>query len=192
MAHKLSFFSLAAIMATAPLGSCQFGEQTIAGDGPLGLFDIPTSDYANKDDANATGVITFDRYSLSIAVKADVPIPDADSPDNSTMTSVISLEMDSPASNQTTCVAIYHGLSANISAASIDLDSQDGYGCGQMLSDNCVSDLLSAANDGIERDCSGFLPSIPQSCMEQFGDMSGTGFCKYHFDKHCHERTRRS
>lgn len=178
MATKLSILSLSAILASVPLGSCQFGEQTIAGDGPLGLFDIPTSEYADKDNANATGLITFDRYSLSIAVKADVPIPDADSgdPDNSTMTSVISLEIDSPVRNQTTCVAIFHGLSANISAASIDLDSQDGYGCGRMLSDDCVSALLSAANSGIQRDCSGYLPDIPQSCMDQFGDMSGTGF----------------
>lgn len=177
MATQLSLLSLAAILTSVPLGSCQY-EQTIAGEGPLGLFDIPTSDYANRSDTNATGTITFDRYSLSIAVKADVPIPDADSGDNSTMTSVISLDIDSPVSNQTTCFAIYHGLSANISAASIDLDSQDGYGCGRMLTDKCVSDLLSAANQGIERDCSGFLPSIPQSCTGQFGDMSGMGTCE--------------
>lgn len=190
MSSKLSLLSLSAILAMAPLGSCQ---QSIAGDGPgPGLFDIPTSDYANKDDANATGVITFDGYSLSIAVKADVPIPDADSPDNSTMTSVISLGIDSPDTNQTTCVAIYNGLSANISAASIDLDSQDGSGCGKMLSDDCVSDLLSAANNGIQRDCSGFLPSVPQSCTEQFGDMSGIGFCEYHFSKQCLERIHHS
>lgn len=178
MASKLFLLSLSAILAVAPLGSCSLGEQSIAGESSIGLFDIPTSDYANRDDANATGVITFDLYSLSIAVKADVPIPDADSGDNSTMTSVISLQIDSPASNQTACVAIYHGLSANISEASIDLDSQDGDGCGRMLTDECVSDLLSAANDGVQRDCSGYLPQIPTSCTEQFGDMSGTGFCE--------------
>lgn len=180
MATKLSLLSLSAILASAPLGSCSLGEQSIAGDGGLGLFDIPTSEYADRNNANATGIIGFDRYSLSIAVKADVPIPnlDAGDPRNSTMTSVISLEMDSPASNQTTCVAIYHGLSANISAASMDLDSEDGYGCGRMLSDDCVSALLSAANDGIQKDCSGYLPQVPQVCMDQFGDLSGTGFCE--------------
>lgn len=184
MVTKFLLLSLSAILASAPFGSCSLGEQSIAGDGGLGLFDIPTSEYADRNNTNATGIIGFDRYSLSIAVKADVPIPNSDSAENSTMTSVISLEMDSPASNQTTCVAVYHGLSANISAASMDLDSEDGYGCGRMLSDDCVSALLSAANDGIQKDCSGYLPQIPQVCMEQFGDLSGTGFCESQSDKY--------
>lgn len=175
MAAKFSLLSLSAILASAPLCSCQFGE-FISGSGDLGLFDIPTAEYADKDDANATGTITFDGYSLNIAVKADVPI--SNTSDSSTMTSVISLEMDQPVRNQTTCVAVYHGLSANISAAAIDLESQDGSGCDRMLTNQCVSDFLSASNDGIERDCNGYLPEIPQSCRDQFGDMSGSGFCE--------------
>jgi hypothetical protein len=172
MAASISLLSLAAILATAPLGSCQ--TQSIAGSGDLGLFDIPVSEYAGKDVANATGTITFDGYSLSIAVKADVPI--SNTSDSSTMTSVISLGMDQPVRNQTACFAVFQGLSANISAASIDLKSQDGSGCNRMLTDQCVSDMLTAANNGIKRDCAGYLPDIPQSCMDQFGDMSGTGF----------------
>lgn len=182
MATKLSLLSLSAILASAPLGLCQSGEESIAGEGSIGLFDIPTSEYTNSDNANATGLIHFDRYNLSIAVTADVPIPDSESgdPNNSTMATVISLGMGTPVQNQTTCVAIYHGLSANISAASAELDSQDGYSCDSMLTDECNSDLRSAANSNIQTivDCNGYLPQIPQSCMDQFGDLNGAGFCE--------------
>lgn len=180
MASMRSLLSLLTILATTPLGLCQFGEQTIAGEGTSGLFDIPISKYADSDNANATGVITFDRYSLSISVKADVPIADPQSgnPNNSTMTTVISLGMDPPVRNQTTCFGIFFGLSANISAASMDLDSQDGYGCGRMLTDECVSDLLSDVNGRVERDCRFYLPDIPRSCGDQIWDPTGSSFCE--------------
>jgi hypothetical protein len=174
MAAKLSLLSLSAILASAPLGSCY--SQSIAGSSERGLFDIPTAEYAGKDKANATGTITFDGYSLSIAVKADVLLPNTS--DSSTMTSVISLEKDQSVRNQTACFGVFHGLSANISAASIDLDSQDGFGCGRMLTSQCVSDLFSASNDVFQRDCSGYLPDIPWSCEDQFSDRSGASFCE--------------
>lgn len=181
MATKVSLLTLSAILAWAPLGSCQDGEQTIVGDSPFGLYGIPTEDYTG-DNANATGTITFDGYSLSIAVTADVPIaePQSGNPKNSTMATVISLAMDSPVQNQTSCVSVFGGLSVNISESTLDLDSQDGLGCGQMLSDACISDLLTATNRDVQRDCSGYLPlwDEPQSCKGQFDDLNGSGWCE--------------
>lgn len=163
-----------AILASTPPGSCQnVGSQSILGADDVGLYDIPTSDYSDPEKANATGQITFDRYTLTLAVTADVPIPDED---NVAMTSILSLGIDSTGPNLTNCVAIYSGLSANATAAAADLaDSQDGLGCGKMLSDECVLDLTSAASQVLSSDCGSFLPSIPSSCIEQFGDLSAVG-----------------
>ncbi|KAI3392634.1 hypothetical protein diail_5422 [Diaporthe ilicicola] len=172
MKYRISLLPLLAILASTPLGFCQ-KRQDIFGSGAEGLFGIPTSEYSDPKKANGTGSITFDRYTLSVAVSADVPIPDKD---DVAMTSVLSLEVDPSGGNLTTCVAIYSGLSANVTAAAADLkDSQDGYGCGQMLSDECISDLYSAASQGLSGDCGNFLPQIPQSCTSQFADLSGTG-----------------
>ncbi|KAK2613388.1 hypothetical protein N8I77_000306 [Diaporthe amygdali] len=174
MAPRLSLSLLA--LALTPLGSCQTGDESIFGAGDEGLFGIPTSEYSDPDKANATGIITFDRsnveYSLSIAVSADVPIPESD---NFASTSVLSLGVESAERNLTTCVAIYSGLSANVTAASADLDAQDGFGCSKMLSEECISDFYSAASQGLNSDCSNFLPSVPASCESQFSDLSGVG-----------------
>lgn len=174
MASKI-LLPLLVVLASTPRVICQnAGSSTIMGADDVGLYDIPTSDYSDPDKANATGQITFDRYTLTLAVSADVPIPDEDSV---AMTSVLSLGIDTAGPNLTNCVAVYYsGLSANVTAAAADLeDSQDGLGCGKMLSDECVSDLLFAASQGLNSDCSSFLPSVPSSCTAQFGDLSAVG-----------------
>lgn len=179
MASKFSFLSLCAIMATAPLASCQsmdwsrFTEWSISGDGETGLWGIPVEEYINKDDANATGTINLDGYNLTIAVTADVPMVNST---NTTMTTVISLGMDQALVNGTTCVAIWHGLSANISAAANGLDSQDGHDCGSILTDECVRDFEFAVSEALTEDCSGSMPDIPDSCRDQFDNLNGSEF----------------
>lgn len=175
MAAKFSLLSLCAVLATAPLGSCQLSEESIAGDGGAGLFGVPVEEYAGQEIANATGIVELDGYNLTIGVTADVPIPDSS---DTTMATVISLEMGQALRNRTTCVAIYHGLSANISAAALNLTTEEERSCTAMLTDECFSDFMRASSDVLSGDCSGYLPEIPNSCKDQFGDMSGSGFCE--------------
>lgn len=151
----------------------RFTEWSISGDGETGLWGIPVEEYINKDDANATGTINLDGYNLTIAVTADVPMVNST---NTTMTTVISLGMDQALVNGTTCVAIWHGLSANISAAANGLDSQDGHDCGSILTDECVRDFEFAVSEALTEDCSGSMPDIPDSCRDQFDNLNGSEF----------------
>ncbi|KAG8166675.1 hypothetical protein KVR01_002364 [Diaporthe batatas] len=169
MAAKLSLLSLCAILATAPIGSCQVSEEIMSETDSVGYFEILSEPIDAKDDANATGIINLDGYNLTIAVVADLPIPNST---NTTMATVISLEMEPALTNLTTCISVFQSLSANTTAAAIGLESQDGYGCGSILTDECVSDFELAVSQTIVEDCSNSMPSIPDSCRDQFGDVT--------------------
>lgn len=190
MAAKFSLFSLCAILVMAPIGSCQlsifsedwsrFTEWSISGDGETGLWGIPVEEYIDPKDANATGTIHRQGYNLTIAVKADVPMVNST---NTTTTTVISLEMDPDYTNLTTCVAIWHGLSASISAAAAGHDSRYGYDCSSLLTDECISDLTSARSQSLEKDCSGSMPAMPDSCKDQFDSLNASEFREWQSGK---------
>lgn len=84
--------------------------------------------------------------------------------------SILSLVGDSEASssNSTICYSIWSALAANISDAAKGRSSQAGAGCGDMLSEQCISDLMAAGSQyGVHCESA---PVMPQSCMSQMGE----------------------
>lgn len=89
-------------------------------------------------------------------------------------TSILSLVMDNEtsSSNTTICYSVWSGLATNISAAAKGTSSQDEAGCADMLSDQCLSDLMSAGGQ-YTLGCQP-APVLPQSCVSQM-DSSYSG-----------------
>lgn len=185
---------LLSLLASAPLATHAEPVVSVLGysddEGPFGIpsfLDLTSH-------PNATGAITFNgpslsggpevEYTLSINVTADVPLTNAtadinaDDKGNFTIASVLSLTGgDVNNSDKSICIGMFTGLSANTTAAAQDLTSQDGAGCGQMLSEECMSAISNGVLLGTQPNCAGLSVTMPGTCVGQFADdFSGFGF----------------
>lgn len=115
-------------------------------------------------------------FSIQLNITADIPLANAttgpaeDEPDLFGTASILSLNgpVTDIAPNTTICFSVWSGLAANITAAAISTPKSgtgSAVGCENILSDECIGDLLDAADD-FGMDCSG-APSIPETCSSQ-------------------------
>lgn len=125
------------------------------------------------------------QWTLQLNITADVPLTNAtdsvveDDRGDYATASVLSLVGDGGASssNTTICYSIWSGLAVNISAAAKGRPSQDGAGCGNMLSEQCILDLMNEGGQ-FAPDCQP-APVLPQSCISQMSpDLNGVASCE--------------
>lgn len=113
-------------------------------------------------------------YSLQVNITADVPLTNAtqvseeDGKTEFSTISILSLVGDTVAANTSICYSVWSGLSAKINSAAKGDSSQAGAGCGDMLSAQCISDLLTAGGQ-MNQTCHP-APFLPQSCMDQMAE----------------------
>jgi hypothetical protein len=193
----ISLVTLLALFALVPLGTSSWSS-ILLGYEDEGPFGIPISTFKDLiSNPNATGAIIFNgpgilsgdnvEYALRINVTADVPLKDAtdDAADQSnfTVASVLSLEGAANNANQSVCVQMFSGLAAQKTAAVHNLSSQDGKGCEQILSEECISALRNAAYSGNISQC--IAPTVPQSCHGQFsGETTSFGYLPSQYSNH--------
>lgn len=193
----MSLISLLALFALVPPSTSSWSS-ILLGYEDEGPFGIPISTFKDLiSKPNATGAIIFNgsgilsgdnvEYTLRINVTADVPLKDATDDDadksNFTVASVISLEGAANNANQSVCVQMFSGLAAKKTAAVHNLSSQDGAGCEQILSEECVSALRNATSSGNVSQC--VAPTVPQSCHGQFpGEITSFGFLPSQYSNH--------
>lgn len=199
---QASLISLLALLASAPLRTSAWGMTMMGYDEDEGLFGIPISIFLGLiSNPNATGAITFNgpdtlggdkvEYTMRINVTADVPLTNGtgfvEERSNFTVASILSLEGQANYANHNICVSMFSGLAASITAKAHNLASQDGAGCEQILSEECVLGLSNAVYVGTA-DSPCVAPAVPQSCQGQFnneGESMGFGLsqCSNHHNQ---------
>ena len=179
---KASLSFIFAIPASASFVFSYGGGWGVQRPGDVESFGVPLSTWLDEaSNPNATGAITFDvpglsdrsdvEFTLRLNVTADVPLTDVEHRDKVVMVTTMSLDTEYHNTSQTFCAGFFYGFSAE-TAAMQNLTSQDGAGCGQILSEECLSDIHDDLLSEFDTACAGMF-ELPETCLSEFGGHAG-------------------